>query len=696
MDELIAAKLEDKDGRKDGTQSLRNKVLKLSRDYITLGRRSVDFYSRDFDVAHDLFQCYAQMMRKDLENLERGSPRRFILPVASSQISTMASTIAQILFGTSAPHKVENREPDGEVRAEIMNQLLRWNSEQQSIYLIGLMWVTECLLYNRGILYEAWTPIMRSEIAAVERTYQVGTDKKTYTAFVRTKKKAGGYVKYHIVSPYDFLTDPGIPLYRLQEMRFCGHHARVPWVALKQRSLLDVDDPEYVSPLAVKNLKNYKRGSANGLSNSPDQVTGNSSGGASLLSRTSFERMRPMSPTGGDTANSEDGGIIDVYELWIKLIPKDYGISDDKTLKTWRILVGNQVEILSIEESFLACDEFPYAVGEARPSPHYQFTPSHMLELKPVQDFIDYLKNRRQEAISNTVGNIFIVRADKVNVDDFRDPNKEGKIIAVNPEATDTDLNNIIKQVPITDLTAGFTADLQKFVSFMEMTSGATAPMQGIADGDDTTATASAGAQQMSLGRMASIARCLSSEALVPQTRRTVSFYQQFLEDSFFIKIKGSDFDLPDELINKKHVEVSRDVIQGNYDYVPHDGALPTTDAKKVAALVRVLETAPTFASLFTPDEPGNFDLRKIYAATMKAAGVNVENFIVRKPSPKESPNMPGTGPASAAPVAPPEAPQPVSAASSLEPRATDLGGGLTAPTIDVSNTQPGIRPANV
>lgn len=691
MDELIAAKLEDKDGRREGQQSLRNKVLKLARDYITLGRRSVDFYSRDFDCAHDLFQCYAQMGRKDLESLERGSPRRFILPVASAQIATMASTISQILFGTSTPHKVENREPGGEIRTEIVNQLLRWNDEQQAIYLTGLMWVTECLLYNRGVLYEAWTPIMRSKITAVERTYEVGKKQKTYTAFVRNEEKAGGYVKYHIVSPYDFLADPGLPLYRLQEMRFAGHRAKIPWVSLKHRSQLDVDDPEYVSPIAVKNLKNFKRGAGIGLTSSQES---SGTGGSTLMSRTSFERIRPNGPVTGDTANSDDGGIVDVHEMWIKLIPKDYDISDDKALKTWRILVGNEVEVLSIEESFLACNEFPYAVGEARPSPHYQFTPSHMLELKPVQDFIDYLKNRRQEAISNTVGNIFIVRADKVNVDDFKDPNKEGKIIAVNPEATDTDLNNIIKQVPITDLTAGFTGDLQRFVSFMEMTSGATAPMQGVADGGDTTATASAGAQQMSLGRMASIARCLSSEALVPQTRRTVSFYQQFLDDKFFIKIKGSDWDLPPELIDKKHVEVSRDVIQGNYDYVAHDGALPVADSKKVAALVRVLETAPTFASLFTPDQPGNFDLRKIYAATMKAAGVNVENFVIRDPAPPQSVNTPGPG-TLPSPEVPPN-PQAVSAASSLEPRAEDLGGGLKAPAMDIANITPDIRPSNV
>ena len=59
---------------------------------------------------------------------------------------------------------------------------------------------------------------------------------------------------------------------------------------------------------------------------------------------------------------------------------------------------------------------------------------------------MDYLKDRHHEALARTVGNVFIAKTDKVDLDDFLDPKKEGKIIAVHPDANSEKLDDIIKQ----------------------------------------------------------------------------------------------------------------------------------------------------------------------------------------------------------------------------------------------------------
>ena len=122
-------------------EAFRGKVAKIAKDYLKLGRDALEYWSRDFDYAYDLMLGYAPLSRTDYERLERGDPRRFILPMTSTQVVTMTTFIAQTLFGQDTPHQVEGRGPEDELPAEYVNQLLRWNAEQQPTYVLGYLWV---------------------------------------------------------------------------------------------------------------------------------------------------------------------------------------------------------------------------------------------------------------------------------------------------------------------------------------------------------------------------------------------------------------------------------------------------------------------------------------------------------------------------------------------------------------------------
>lgn len=700
MDAQLANKLESVEH-----EDFRKKLLAIAAQHISLGRRQVDYFSNDFDVSHDLFQCYAQLGREDLEKLEGGHPRRFILPITSTQITTMATFIAQALFGTAQPNRVEARSPDSEFKAAMMNQLLRWNAERQPAYLLGHMWVIDCLLYNRGIMYENYRTITKSKVTEEEVDDKTQEKKEDGTwpkvkKWVRRREEIGGYNHVMLISPYDFICDPGLPMWRLQEMRFMGHRARVPWIELKKRSELDPSNPSYVSPRAVQELKLHKPGATLGASAGTGTPGTGGTASSTLMSRTAYDRARPTSPLGNEAANKEDGGIVEVYELWIQLVPKANEIGESSEVQTWQFLVGNQKELLSLDESISAHDEFPYSVGESRPSPHYQMTPSWAMMLKPLQDYIDYLKNRRQEAISNTLGNIFIARPSLLNLEDFLDPKKEGKIITVNEEGSGKELNDIIKQIPINDVTAQFSADVTKFITMSDLTSGASSQLQG--QGNDNPASNEASAQQMALGRLSSIARMLSTQALVPQTRRMVSNFQQFFSKPMMVRVKGSLFDLPQELIGKQTVEITRDTIAGEFDFVPHDGMLPLTDGKRVAALTRILESASAFPFMFDPTVEGNLNIRRVMAEAIRASGVNIENMIIKKDeADANKARASGAVPPGGAPPAdlgaPAGAPQLPPIPSSSAPRDIPAGGpGLTQPSINLAPTTPAVRPANV
>ena len=144
-----------------GDDAVYKRISTTVREYLQLGTNNVEYWSGEWDYAHDMLMAYASLTKNDFENLDKGHPRRFILPMTATQLTTMGTFIAQVLFGDDQPHKVSGRGPEDEVPAEHLNTLLKWNAEQQPTYNIGYLWVMDCLTYNRGIMYNSWAPIFK-------------------------------------------------------------------------------------------------------------------------------------------------------------------------------------------------------------------------------------------------------------------------------------------------------------------------------------------------------------------------------------------------------------------------------------------------------------------------------------------------------------------------------------------------------
>ena len=198
MDILLARKLES-------DEVFQKKVAKLVKDYLQLGQSTLNYWVDEFDAANDILMCYAPLSKPDLENLERGHPKRFVLPMTATQITTMTSFISQALFGDHSPHKVEGRGPEDETPAEHMNQLLRWNAEQQPTYLVGYLWIQDVLTFNRGVMYNSWQPKYKMEVVQEEVIDPAETAKTGVTVKVlRTRKvrrPVGGFCRMDLIAP---------------------------------------------------------------------------------------------------------------------------------------------------------------------------------------------------------------------------------------------------------------------------------------------------------------------------------------------------------------------------------------------------------------------------------------------------------------------------------------------------------------
>lgn len=692
MDRLLARKIER-------DEQFRKKLLTIARNYLKVGRDTLSYWVGEFDVAYDILMGYSQLSRQDLNQLEKGHPKRFIMPLTSTQITTMATYISQVLFGQETPWKVEARGPKEEIPAEFMNQLLRWNAEQQQTYTLGYLWVQDALSVNRGIFYNQWAPLFKN-VALVEEVPDPEGEVDEFgmpEMYQRTRmvsEPIGGFNKMTLVSPYDFICDPMLPLSRLQDMRFCGHRFILPWWQLEARSRLPLDDPAYVMPWAIKELKDKNTRSGSLTESEPSVGTMTSGSGDIRVSRTAYERGRTNTPLGSEKADGHDGGNVECYEMWIRIIPKDYEIHEGEEPVLYQFLIGNGNIVLAVSESTYQHGQFPYSIGEGRPHAHIQFSPGWVMVMKGIQDHVDWLKNRHQEALSRTVGNIFIADPSKVDLDDFLNPEKEGVIIPLKPDAYGSKISDVIQQVPIKDMTENFHEEMMSFVNFSESVTAANSSMQGMMGGNlEGGATQFAGTQQMAAGRMTSIARLLSCSALVPQAKQFVSNFQQFMDTTQQVRFMSSNqLDLPPELAKAKYVELSRDVIQGEFDFISHDGTLPGTDSRKVAAITRLLEASGALPQIFVP-APGNIDPRALVFAGAKASGLSIENFLYDPATLAQAAGAPPPAPPAGGPL--PDMGNPGAAPQNPGPAPMMPATPELAPITLPSASAPEIRPGN-
>ena len=664
------------------------KISKLVKDYANVGFSPINYWTAEFDVAHDMLNAFKPSTKGDFDKLERGHPRDYVLPMTATQITTMTTYITQMLYGSETPHRVEGRGREDEVKAEFLNQLLKWNTEQQPTYTLGYLWIQDCLVFNRGIFYNHWAPVFRPDVveedfvdtdgALVAEVNEFGDPIIDDMGSIVTKKvtkvvnkKVAGYAAMSIVSPYDFCMDPSVPVVRMQEGRFCGHRFKIPWTELKRRAGLDPSDPAYVMPEAVEAMKK-RRQKSSGLIPS---INGNGGVGSgrpdTMMSRSAFERQRGSSPLSTDAANSEDVGVVEAFELWVRIAGKSYELNDSDEPIIWQVVLANDV-VLSMSESTYLHGMFPYSVAEGRPNAHYQFAPSWTMLLYGLQKHVDYLKDRHSEALQRTVGNVFLIDPNAVDVKDFLNPDKEGLIMTLKAGAAGKNINEVFQQIPIKDLTENFTEEAQQFISYAEVVTGATMSMQG-GQGEANSATEFAGTQQMAAGRLSNLARLLSVQGLVPQTKQFVAMFQQFMDFEQTVRYAPDPLTAPVSMEGMDRLIITSDVIQGEFDIIAHDGTLPGTDGKKVAAIVRLLESAAAFPQVFTP-APGNIDPKKLILAAAKSSGLDTGRFqydeqsiaaagpgiallqgVQGSPMPVGQPQRP-PGPAAASPAVPPVA----------------------------------------
>lgn len=250
----------------------------------------------------------------------------------------------------------------------------------------------------------------------------------------------------------------------------------------------------------------------------------------------------------------------------VKLIPKDWELSDSETPEIWLFEMGNKSQIIRAELFDADHARLPVAITEPY-ALGYGFGNAGLFDyMAPLQDLMSWLVNSHMFNVREAIANQFIVDPNMVEMQDLK-RTTPGRIIRLKRAALGQDVRAAIQQLQVQDVTRGNMSDLQIIMRLADILTGATDNLKGLQDaGGRKTATEIRQSNDAGASRLAALARVISAQCLTDSTEMMVLNVQQYMDYEFYTMLLGED---------EFSALIRPDLPVGDFYYPIHDGSLP-------------------------------------------------------------------------------------------------------------------------
>lgn len=408
--------------------------------------------------------------------------------------------------------------------------------------------------------------------------------------------------KLENIDPYNYLPDPDVPTHKVQDGSFVG------WITRSNRMDLisdETNDPELFNARFLDRLQ--------------------SGGGRStLLVHTRSNRHRNRLK--GIAENSE-GEPVDVINMYIKLIPKEFGLGDKDVPEKWFFKLAGDEVILQAQPLGLDHDMFPVAIAVPQYDGYSVSPLSHMEMLQDMQVTVNWLFNAHMMNVSKAVNDVIIVDPSLINIKDLEDP-QPGKIIRTRQRGWGKGVGDGIKQLNINDITRGNAADAAFLINTIRDTAGAADSISGIArnTSERVSAQEAMGVRSGALSRLEKMARIIGMQSLQDVGYMEASHVKQLLSEDTYAKIVGRHEQLlieeyGENVIKHRYPVKPQDLLV-DYDIDVGDGSIVSGEfIQPLIQLWQGLLSAP-------PEVQAEYESTRLFSHIMRIAGVrNLDDF---------------------------------------------------------------------
>lgn len=407
------------------------------------------------------------------------------------------------------------------------------------------------------------------------------------------------------ISPYNYLPDPNAPIEKPYKGNFVGWIQRTDLTSLIAEEATDKD------MFNVSYLK--EQGRAFTSKYTPDE-----------------EGKRNPKQTVRGSHLDDVGKIVDVVNMYVRLIPSDWELGKSDIPEWWFFRVAGDCVLLTAKRLGLAHDTPPLSSW----APHYDGygnAPVSDLEIiQGMQQAADWYISSRMANVRKALNDMFIVDPGLVNLYDLADP-RPGKLIRLRKRAWGRGrLREAVDQFKVQDVTMGHLTDVAAMTEMSQRATGATDIVQGIVrtGGERRSATEF---RETKIGALSRLQKAASICSLQANNRIAYLFalhLQQFMSKTMWFKASGSWGEvLRSEYgsslkVSGEHLRIDPWDICADYDIIPHDASVPSGEyADTWVQLFQVMATNPVVGQ--------QFDTVRVFKHIARILGVkNVNEFM--------------------------------------------------------------------
>lgn len=404
------------------------------------------------------------------------------------------------------------------------------------------------------------------------------------------------------VDPYQLLLDPNYGVQAVQDSEFVGFVRRTNY-----QNLLPEDNNG-----SVFNIK-YLKGSK--------------------WTSQYFKSQRDDGPQSSDTSSDSVLKPIDVIYMYMKIIPKAWGLSKNEDVEKWLFAIAGDRIIIQAQPLNLDHDMFPIALC-APTFDGYSSAPLSRLELlQGMQDLLNWYFNTHITNVRKTINDVIIYDPFMLNTEDLTNP-KPGKLVRARRAAWGKDLRGSIQQLQVNDVTRQNVQDAQITMQLMDKISGADQAMMGqLRDGGPERLSAAEfnGTQNQAFGRLKSMASIVEQQLILDIGYMFAMHVQQLMSEDLFVSTVGEWqsqlLEVYGERVKNDRMRVTPQDLNIDFDVVINsNGPDSQTEAQFWVQMFDIITRNPDLYSII--------DIGRVFRFVATQLGAsNVDNFL-RAPMP--------------------------------------------------------------
>lgn len=529
----------------------------MSREYMS--RRYTAWSEQE-----ERFRAYVNLstndsLRKNLRKQGKPQYTTIDVPFSYAMLLTAHTYWTSVFLSRNPVFQYAGRRGQTQEAEQAVEALMDYQLSAGRMLVPMYLWFMDAGKYGLGVLGSSWfeeynvvTKITEVPVSYFGIAVAGKTKKVKQTVMIPTYQ--GNRV--FNVRPQDYFPDPRVPISRVQDGEFNGRMVEVGWNKILRRQ----QDGWYYN---VETLQTKLVAQRNELRDRGSSQLELPAGMDTLYYKNS------LPDANSDKSSKKDKAFIELFEIAIEIVPRDWGLGNSTYPEKWVFTLGNMEVLLNVMPAGNFHGKFETHVLEYEIE-GYALNKRSMLEMvDPLNETLTWLFNSHMYNVRKVMNDQMFVDPSRIVMKDLTDPNA-GRIVRLKPEAYGTDPKMTYSQMQVTDVTQNHLRDAAIVTELMQKILGVNENVMGQAPrGGRTTATQVRTDSTFSVNRLKTNCEYMSAMGFQPLAQILLANTQQRYDGEEEFRIAGS------MASGLQKIRVTPDLIAGEFDFSGVDGTLP-------------------------------------------------------------------------------------------------------------------------